>query len=67
MKDRIPLYRIEEFTEWSRVEDYESDELSVVLLDKDNVAIAEIMYACFTTADLERFKKSSSQGVFNVV
>lgn len=47
---------IENFKEWDKVFDYESDENTVVLLDKKGNKIAEFGYGSFIDSDLIRFK-----------
>ena len=47
---------IENFKEWDKVFDYESDENTVILLDENGQKIAEFGYGGFDGADFNRFK-----------
>ena len=41
---------------WVNVADYEADESTVTLLDKNGVALAEFNYPKFTKVDFNQFK-----------
>lgn len=52
MKD----YTLEKFESWHEVDDYESDEFTVTLLDINRTPIAKFNYPKFTADDFMTFK-----------
>ncbi|AGO49600.1 hypothetical protein Phi4:1_gp187 [Cellulophaga phage phi4:1] len=46
---------LDAYNNWGNVADYESDETTVTLLDKNGVALAEFNYPKFTSTDFERY------------
>ena len=52
MKD----YSINNFPDWDKVEDYESDENEVILLDAKGRRLAKFNRPVFTQADFEELK-----------
>ena len=54
-------HTIDNFKRWDEVEDYESDENSVTLLDKNGVAIAEYGFSKFDTDDYNHYKKNKNE------
>lgn len=49
------IIKIEDFDQWDEVYDYESDESTVVLLDKNGNSIAECGYGGFDGSDFYNF------------
>ena len=54
--NKVNYISIFEFDNWNEVTDYESDEYSVILYDKNHEKIAEFGYSGFTAQDFENFK-----------
>jgi hypothetical protein len=46
---------LDAYNNWGNVADYESDETTVTLLDKDGTTLAEFNYPKFTADDFERY------------
>lgn len=56
----ITKYTLESFQRWDEIEDYESDETTVTLLNSKGEAIAEFNFPKFTKDDFDQFKSSYS-------
>lgn len=54
-------HTLQSFQRWNEVEDYESDETTVTLLDSKGKAISEFNYPGFTRKDFDRFKQEKYQ------
>lgn len=48
------------FQRWNEVEDYESDETSVILINSNGDAIAQFNFPKFTKDDLDYFKSKQN-------
>lgn len=57
MKD----YTIENFKNWDQIADYESDENTVTLLNKEKKAVAQFSFYRFTKMNFDHFKNKSKK------
>lgn len=55
---KMEKHTLGSFERWDEIEDYESDETSVTLLNSNGEAIAEFNFPRFTKSDLDYFKSS---------